>query len=154
MACRIAEHLLNELGEPVEVEGVEHRLTASVGIAPSTPGSSNQSPETLLRNADTAMYRAREGGSGWELFDDAMRDRVLERFEVERGLRAGIEGDGLMLVYQPLVDLSTGAVVGAEALLRWYRHGYGRCSGIVPLGRRGIGPHRPDRALGAGAGSE
>ncbi len=125
-ACRIAEHLLNELGEPVEVEGVEHRLTASVGIALSTPGSSNQSPETLLRNADTAMYRAKEeGGSGWELFDDAMRDRVLERFEVERGLRAGIEGDGLMLVYQPLVDLSTGAVVGAEALLRWYRHGYG-----------------------------
>jgi diguanylate cyclase (GGDEF)-like protein len=125
-ACRIAEHLLNELGEPVEVEAVEHRLTASVGIALSTPAGTNQSPETLLRNADTAMYRAKEeGGAGWELFDDAMRDRVLERFEVERGLRSGIEGDGLTLVYQPLVELSTGAVVGAEALLRWYRHGYG-----------------------------
>jgi diguanylate cyclase (GGDEF)-like protein len=125
-ACRIAEHLLSELAEPAEVEGVEHRLTASVGIALSTRGVANQSPETLLRNADTAMYRAKEeGGAGWELFDDAMRDRVLERFEVERGLRACIEGEGLTLVYQPLVDLSSGVVVGAEALLRWYRHGHG-----------------------------
>ncbi|MGD0255739.1 MAG: EAL domain-containing protein [Acidimicrobiales bacterium] len=125
-ACRIAEHLLAELAEPAEVEGVEHRLTASVGIALSTRGVANQSPETLLRNADTAMYRAKEeGGAGWELFDDAMRDRVLERFEVERGLRACTEGEGLTLVYQPLVDLSSGAVVGAEALLRWYRHGHG-----------------------------
>ncbi len=125
-ACRIAEHLLKELAETAEVEGVEHRLTASVGIALSSPGVSNQSSETLLRNADTAMYRAKEeGGARWELFDDAMRDRVLERFEVERGLRAGIDGAELVLAYQPLVDLVSGNVVGAEALLRWHRQGYG-----------------------------
>jgi len=125
-ACRIAEHLLSELAAPAEVEGLEHRLTASVGIALSGPGMAGQSSETLLRNADTAMYRAKEeGGAGWELFDDAMRDRVLERFEVERGLRTGIDAGSLALAYQPLVDLATGAVVGAEALLRWHREGYG-----------------------------
>ncbi|HTT85839.1 MAG TPA: diguanylate cyclase, partial [Acidimicrobiales bacterium] len=147
-ACRIADHLLDELAVPAEIGGVEHRLTASVGIAVTSPGSAYESPETLLRNADTAMYRAKEEGrAGWELFDDSMRDRVLERFEVERGLRAGMESEDLTVVYQPLIDLGTGEVVGAEALLRWYRDGYGTLlpasflgvaeeSGlIVPMGR-------------------
>ena len=147
-ACRIAEHLVRELSQPADVEGVEHRLTASVGIAVTAPGAVSQSPETLLRNADTAMYRAKEGGrAGWELFDDAMRDRVLERFEVERGLRAGMETGDLALAYQPMVDLRTGRVCGAEALLRWHRVDHGTIlpisflpvaeeSGlIVPLGR-------------------
>ncbi|MHB8594937.1 MAG: putative bifunctional diguanylate cyclase/phosphodiesterase [Acidimicrobiales bacterium] len=147
-ACRIAEHLLVELSQPAEVEGVEHQLTASVGIVVTAPGALSQSPETLLRNADTAMYRAKEEGrAGWELFDDAMRDRVLERFEVERGLRTSMETDDLDLAYQPLVDLVTGRVVGAEALLRWHRAGHGTIlpasflsvaeeSGlIVPIGR-------------------
>jgi diguanylate cyclase (GGDEF)-like protein len=126
VACHIAEHLLEEISAPAVVEGLEHRLTASVGIALSASGAANQTPEMLLRNADTAMYRAKEaGGGGWELFDDAMRDRVMERFELERGLRTCIEGKDLALVYQPLVELPTGHVVGAEALLRWYRPGYG-----------------------------
>jgi len=165
-ACRIAEHLLAELATPAEVEGVEHRLTASVGIALRTPGVVHQSSETLLRNADTAMYRAKEeGGSGWELFDDAMRDRVMERFEVERGLRAGIEGEDLVLAYQPLIDLSTGLFVGAEALLRWHREGYGTMlpasflsvaeeSGlIIQIGRwaleKALGDLEAAKALGA-----
>ena len=150
-ACRIAEHLVNELSQPASVEGVEHRLTASVGIAVTAPGAVSQSPETLLRNADTAMYRAKEGGrAGWELFDDAMRDRVLERFEVERGLRVGMETGDLTLAYQPLVDLRTGHVTGAEALLRWHRVDHGTVlpvaflpvaeeSGLIlPLGRWAI----------------
>lgn len=125
-ACRIAEHLVRELSQPATVEGVEHRLTASVGIAVTAPGAVSQSPESLLRNADTAMYRAKEAGrAGWELFDDAMRDRVLERFEVERGLRAGMETGDLTLVFQPLVDLRSGRVTGAEALLRWHRLDHG-----------------------------
>jgi diguanylate cyclase (GGDEF)-like protein len=147
-ACKIAEQLLAELARPVEVDGVEHRLTASVGIAVTSRGGPSQSAEALLRNADTAMYRAKEEGrAGWELFDDAMRDRVLERFEVERGLRGGMDNGDLSLAYQPVVDLRTGAVVGAEALLRWHRLGYGTVlpgsflsiaeeSGlVVPIGR-------------------
>lgn len=135
-ACRIAEHLLDELSRPAEVEGVEHRLTASVGIAITPPGAMSQSPETLLRNADTAMYRAKEGGrAGWELFDDAMRDRVMERFEVERGLRAGMETGDLALAFQPLVEIKTGAVVGAEALLRWHRLDHGT---ILPVSFLGV----------------
>ncbi len=147
-ACRIADHLLDELSVPAEVGGVEHRLTASVGIAVTGPGATEESPDTLLRNADTAMYRAKEEGrAGWELFDDAMRDRVLERFDVERGLRAGMESGDLSVAYQPLVDLRTGEVIGAEALLRWHRSGHGTTlpasflnvaeeSGlIVPIGR-------------------
>jgi diguanylate cyclase (GGDEF)-like protein len=130
-ACRIAEHLLNELARPATVEGVEHRLTASIGITLTGPGAVSQSPETLLRNADTAMYRAKEGGrADWELFDETMRDRVVERFEVERGLRAGMESGDLVLAYQPIVDLASGAVVGAEALMRWHRAGHGT---ILPV---------------------
>jgi diguanylate cyclase (GGDEF)-like protein len=135
-ACRIAEHLLAELSRPAAVDGVEHRLTASIGIAVTSRGAMSQSAEMLLRNADTAMYRAKEEGrDGWEIFDDAMRDRVLERFEVERGLRAGMDNGDLSLAYQPLVDLESGAVVGAEALLRWHRPGYGT---VLPGGFLGV----------------
>jgi len=125
-ACRIAEQLLAELAVPAVIEGVEHRLTASVGIALTGSGERSPGPETLLRNADTAMYRAKEEGrSGWELFDDGMRDRVVERFAVEHGLRAAMEAGDLTLAYQPVVDLGSGEVVGAEALLRWHRTGHG-----------------------------
>jgi len=130
-ACRIAEHLLDELAKPATVEGVEHRLTASIGITITAPGGLSQSPETLLRNADTAMYRAKESGrADWELFDDAMRDRVVERFEMERGLRAGMESGDLAVAYQPIVELASGKVVGAEALMRWHRAGHGT---ILPV---------------------
>jgi len=159
-ACRIAEHLLAELSRPAVVDGVEHRLTASVGIAVTSRGAMTQSAEMLLRNADTAMYRAKEEGrDGWEIFDDAMRDRVLERFEVERGLRTGMDNGDLSLSYQPMVDLQSGAVVGAEALLRWHRPGYGIVlpggfltvaeeSGlIVPIGRWALEEALCDLAL-------
>jgi diguanylate cyclase (GGDEF)-like protein len=125
-ACRIAETLIAELARPAVVEGVEHRLTASIGITITGPGAVNQNAETLLRNADTAMYRAKEGGRGdWELFDEAMRDRVVERFEIERDLRLGMETGDLILAYQPIVELSSRQVVGAEALMRWHRADHG-----------------------------
>jgi diguanylate cyclase (GGDEF)-like protein len=94
-ACHIAAYLLEKLAEPTTIEGVEHRMTASIGIAVTASGTSQQSAETLLRDADTAMNRAKEAGRArWELFDSAMRDRVMERFEIERGLRNAFEDGG------------------------------------------------------------
>jgi diguanylate cyclase (GGDEF)-like protein len=128
-ACLMATHLLKAMSEPMTIDGVEHTITASIGIAVTKPGDAPQSAETLLRNADTAMYRAKEAGrSCWELFDNAMRVRVKERFEIERELRGALEGSGLFVVYQRLVDVQTGTVVGAEALIRWDRSGFGTLS--------------------------
>jgi diguanylate cyclase len=106
-----------------------------------------ESAETLLRNADTAMYRAKEAGRGrWELFDDEMRAQVIERFEVERRLPIALVTRGLSLLYQAIVDTRAEAIVGAEALLRWERPGHGvvlpdrflsvveDCGLIVPIG--------------------
>ncbi len=147
-ACVFADHLLENFKEPMEIDGFEHAISASVGIAVTVPGGSRrQSAETLLRNADTAMYRAKEAGRGrWELFDDEMRAQVVERFEVERGLPVALATGGLSLLYQAIVDSSSETVVGAEALLRWDRPGHGMvlperflpiaedCGLIVPIG--------------------
>ncbi len=126
-ACAIAQHLLDAFREPIEIDGSDYGISASVGIAMTVPGIRRHSAETLLRNADTAMYRAKEGGRGrWELFDDEMRAEVRERFEVERELPVALETGALSLLYQAIFDPSTEAVVGAEALLRWDRPGHGR----------------------------
>ncbi len=146
-ACVFADHLLRSFDEPLEIDGFEHALSASLGIAVTAPGTRRQSAETLLRNADTAMYRAKEAGRGrWELFDDEMRAQVIERFEVERGLPVALATGGLSLLYQAIVATRTETVVGAEALLRWARPGHGmvlperflhiaeECGLIVPIG--------------------
>jgi len=125
-ACLIAAHLLKKLAEPLTIQGTEHNISASIGIAVTAPGAPGQTAETLLRNADTAMYRAKEAGRAcWELYDNAMRVRVKERFEIERDLRLSLEETGLFVAYQRLIDIQTGSVVGAEALVRWDRAGYG-----------------------------
>jgi diguanylate cyclase (GGDEF)-like protein len=125
-ACVFADHVLESFKEPMEIDGFEHALSASLGIAVTAPGNRRQSAETLLRNADTAMYRAKEAGRGrWELFDDEMRAQVIERFEVERGLPVALATGGLSLLYQAVVDTRSETVVGAEALLRWDRPGHG-----------------------------
>jgi diguanylate cyclase (GGDEF)-like protein len=125
-ACHIAAQLLEKLAEPIMIEEAEHRITASVGIAVAEPSELQQSTETLLRNADTAMYQAKEAGRArWELFDKGMRDRVMERFEIERGLRNSLENGGLAVAYQRLVDVRTASTVGVEALVRWDRPGRG-----------------------------
>lgn len=126
-ACRLADHLLGVLADPVAVEDREHRLTASIGIALSDPADVTSTPETLLRDADTAMDRAKEAGGGtWEVYDDTMRARLRERFDTEQGLRVAVSRGELALAYQPLVSLVDGRVCGAEALVRWDRPGRAR----------------------------
>ena len=146
-ACVFADHLLETFVEPVEIDGFEHAVSASIGIAVTVPGPRRVTAESLLRNADTAMYRAKDAGrSRWELFDNEMRAEVRERFEVERGLPVALAAGGLSLLYQVIVDTSADAVIGAEALLRWDRPGHGvmlpehflpvaeECGLIVPIG--------------------
>jgi diguanylate cyclase (GGDEF)-like protein len=124
--CLIAAHLLKTLAEPILVDGVEHILTASIGIAVSSPGAPEQTAETLLRNADTAMYRAKQAGrSCFEIYNNEMRVQVMERFEIERGLRSSLQDTGFVVAYQPLIEFGSGRLVGAEALLRWNRAGHG-----------------------------
>lgn len=123
-ACRLADHLLATLAEPVIVEGMEHRLTASMGIALGDPADPGTTPETLLRDAVTAMDRAKEAGGGtWEVYDEAMRSRLRRRFDTEQGLRVAVTRGELVLDYQPMVSLASGRVRGAEALVRWGRPG-------------------------------
>jgi diguanylate cyclase (GGDEF)-like protein len=114
---RFAEGLLKNLELPFLIEGRQVFATVSIGIALST---SAETPEHLVRNADTAMYYAKaRGKSRYELFDESMRDRALARMEIEAGLRRAIEGNELMLYYQPQVSLLDQRVLGYEALVRW-----------------------------------
>jgi diguanylate cyclase (GGDEF)-like protein len=113
----IADRLAVALSRPIESGGHEVFLTASVGI---TFGRHGDHPADLIRDADSAMYKAKERGPGEvETFDVEMRARSLRRLEIEHDLHRAVERDELRLYWQPIVDLGTGDIVAAEALLRW-----------------------------------
>jgi diguanylate cyclase (GGDEF)-like protein/PAS domain S-box-containing protein len=116
-AIATAERIAAVFGRPVVVDGNEHFVTASVGIALAQGG---ESAAVLIRDADAAMYRAKERGRArYELFDEVMRGRALERLRVENDLRRALERDELRLHYQPVVSLPHESIVSVEALLRW-----------------------------------
>ena len=95
----------------------EVRVTASIGV--TVASSTDVLPEAMLRDADLAMYRAKERGrDGWELFDDRLRRRVLERIATEHMLLHALDDGQLRLLFQPIIDSATGALAGAEALVR------------------------------------
>jgi diguanylate cyclase (GGDEF)-like protein/PAS domain S-box-containing protein len=117
-ALRIVDRLAGALRPPFTIDGEHRFVTASFGVTLATTPKAQ--PDELLRDADAAMYRAKElGKARCELFDESMRRRAVERLELESGLRHAIERDELRLVYQPVVDLRGGRIVGVEALLRW-----------------------------------
>jgi diguanylate cyclase (GGDEF)-like protein/PAS domain S-box-containing protein len=116
-ARRIAERLGSVLRAPFVIQGESRFITASLGIKLSR---GEETAEALLADADAAMYRAKElGKARAEFFDESMRQRVVERLELETGLRDAIERGQLRVDYQPAVDLRSGEMVGVEALLRW-----------------------------------
>jgi predicted signal transduction protein with EAL and GGDEF domain len=117
-AGSVARRILNHLETPIRVEGHEVFVTASIGIA--TYPEDGLSSEILIRNADTAMYHAKqEGKAAFQYYSAAMNAASVERLTLETGLRHALEGNGLALHYQPQIDIRTGQIIGAEALLRW-----------------------------------
>jgi PAS domain S-box-containing protein len=145
-STRVAERILEALRQPFVLNGHEVYVTASIGIVVSATGY--QFGEDVLRDADTALYRAKAlGKARYELFDAAMRDRAVARLEMETALRRALERGEFRLYYQPLVRLDRDTLVGFEGLLRWQHPEHGlllpekfiplaeETGLIVPLGR-------------------
>jgi len=125
-ALRIASLIVDGTARPVVLDGVEHWLRATVGIVlAGQPGTETPGAETVLENAELAMYWARDEGRASRVFEPAMRDRVVSRYEIEHGLQNAMQNGELAMFYQPVVELNSGQVVGAEALLRWQRPEHG-----------------------------
>jgi diguanylate cyclase (GGDEF)-like protein/PAS domain S-box-containing protein len=120
-AIAIADRVAGAFSEPYSMGGAEHFVTASIGIAVARPtGQEPADAELLIRDADAAMYRAKEKGRGrCEVFDAEMRARAVRRLETERELRYALDRDELTLLYQPVIGLGSGEIVGLEALVRW-----------------------------------
>ena len=118
-ALDVAQRLRDAFDAPYHLGEHHHVISASIGVAVSGPKYLGH-PEELLRDADAAMYRAKAtGGNRIELFDEVLRARVVQRLEIEGGLRQAVAHDELILHYQPIVDLATERVVHCEALVRW-----------------------------------
>lgn len=123
----IADRLLTELAQPLKLEEHELFVTGSIGIA-IFPSDGNDAM-SLLKNADTAMYRAKEAGKNtYEFFAATMNEQAFERLLMENGLRLALERQEFRLVYQPQVNPFTDKVQAVEALLRWYNPEIGMVS--------------------------
>lgn len=119
-AASVSLHLLNLLSRPIRIMGHEMHCTGSIGIA--LYPHNGESAETLLKNADTALYQGKKKGrGGFQFFTETMNFATRDRLEMERSLRQALIRNEFSLCYQPQVDLRSGVMVGVEALIRW-RH--------------------------------
>ncbi len=145
-AAVIAEKILRALRPPHRIEQHELHLTVSIGIA--TYPDDGTDAQTLMKNADFAMYHAKEGGrDNYQFFKQDMNARAVERQALENGLRHALERQEFVLHYQPKMNLDSGEIIGVEALIRWHHPQRGLvpaaqfipiaqdCGFIVPIGR-------------------
>ena len=152
-AISVAERILRAVSRPVALGEAQHVVIASIGIV--VVDAAETTAEEVLRSAEAAMQVAKSnGGNRYELHDAGMRDRVLAHFQAERELHAAIEEEQLRLYYQPLISLSDGCFVGAEALVRWEHPTRGLLlpGEFIPLAERsdaifGLGRWVIERAL-------
>jgi EAL domain-containing protein (putative c-di-GMP-specific phosphodiesterase class I) len=118
MAGHVAQKLLEMLAEPIHLDNREIFIGGSIGITVSP--SDGDDPDVLLRNADTAMYRAKERGRGvYQFFTATMNERAQRTLELEQSLRRAADRGEFRIYYEPLVAAASRRVVGVEALLRW-----------------------------------
>ena len=132
-ALRVGERMLRSLREPFMVGSEEIFISGSLGIALA---GADSAPDALLRDADAAMYRAKDRGrSRCEVFDHTMRQEAASRMATQSALHRALERDEFRVVYQPVVSLVSGEVVAAEALLRWVHpdRGFVSPGDFVPL---------------------
>ena len=124
MVTSIAERILNSLSQHFNVSRYQVFVNASIGI---NWGNINyEQPEYLLRDADTAMYRAKALGRGrFHIFDPKMHQEAIQILELENDLRRAVKKQELIVYYQPIVSLKTGLIIGFEALVRWQHPGKG-----------------------------
>lgn len=123
-AVMIAERILSVFQQPFLIDGKETHVGTSIGIAASSDEAFDS--ESLLRNADLAMYLAKnEGKGGYVVFEPKMREALMERIELEEDLRRGIDQHEFVLHYQPILELSSNDMLGMEALVRWVHPKYG-----------------------------
>lgn len=142
----VAQRILNEFSNGIELENQEFFVTPSIGISMAPLDGNDE--ETLIKHADTAMYLAKDRGkNNFQFYTDKLNGLSSRKMELENGLRKALEHDQLVLHYQPQVELATGKIVGVEALVRWQHPEHGMISPaefiplaeesglIVPLGR-------------------
>ena len=112
---RVSQRILDAVAEPFVIDGQEIHITASIGISVYP-----EDGRTLLRNADIAMYRAKEKGkNNYQFYSTQMDNYSVERLSLESGLRRALEREEFVLHYQPKVNIASGLITGMEALLRW-----------------------------------
>ncbi|HEY3724413.1 MAG TPA: EAL domain-containing protein [Acidimicrobiia bacterium] len=145
-AVEVARELEAALEAPFTVAGTEVTVSAKIGIALTTDPGAN--PDELVREADIAMYQAKESTRPWELWDDDLRSRSAHRLELQQDLRSALANDELVVMYQPIWDVEEWRIVGAEALVRWDHPRLGRLAPghFIPLAEdsgqiRSIGRH-------------
>jgi diguanylate cyclase (GGDEF)-like protein len=125
----VLENIQTTLLQPINLSGHTLHITCSMGLA--TYPTDGTDPETLLRNADAAMYRAKElGRNGYQFYTDEMNPNHQDGLVMQDGLRHAITHQEFVLLYQPQVDLNTGQVIGVEALIRWQHPEFGM---VLPI---------------------